>query len=114
MRFVAALSALVAAVLAHAADGQERVLLVPLDSRPAAGQFATMIGRMDSVDVRLPPYDSLGRFTSPGSPAAVLHWLETQDYHDVDAVIVSADMVAYGGLIASRVDDATESQALYR
>jgi hypothetical protein len=114
MRFVAALSALVAATAAFAATPQEKVLLVPLDSRPAASQFAYMIGRMASVDVKLPPYDTLGRFTNAGSPGSILHWLETQDYAGVDAVIVSADMIAYGGLIASRVDDTTESQAMYR
>ncbi len=114
MRFVAALSALVAAGGALAANPPERVLLVPLDSRPAAGQFAHMIGQMASVDVKLPPYDTLGRFTSAGSPGSILRWLETQDYRNVDAVIISTDMIAYGGLIASRVDESTLAQALFR
>ncbi len=114
MRYWAAAFALVAATLAGAAPPPGRVLLVPLDSRPAAGQFAYMMGRMASVDVKLPPYGSLGRFTSPGSPAAILDWLETQDYRTVDAVVVSTDMIAYGGLIASRIDDTSKSQAFYR
>lgn len=99
--------------VAGAADA-EKILLVPLDSRPAAGQFAQMIARMANVDVRLPEYSTLGRFTTPGSPAAILNWLQNQDFRNVRAVVVSADMVAYGGLIASRTDESTKAQALAR
>ncbi len=101
MRFIAAIALLAAACAARG----ERILLIPLDSRPAAGQFAQMIGRMASVDINMPPYDLLGRFTTPGSPDALLDWLKEQDYSDVSAVVVSTDMIAYGGLIASRVSD---------
>lgn len=92
----------------------ERILLVPLDSRPAAGQFAQMIGNMASVQVRQPEYSTLGRFTTPGDPDAILDWLARQDYHDVTAVIASADMIAYGGLIASRTLDTTKATAKSR
>jgi hypothetical protein len=92
----------------------EKILLVPIDSRPAAGQFAQMIAQMGNVDLRLPVYNQLGRFTSPGSPEAILHWLQIQDYTDVKAVVVSADMIAYGGLIASRVDGTSKATAQAR
>lgn len=97
-------------VCAHA----DRILLVPIDSRPAAGQFAQMIAQMGNVDLRLPIYSQLGRFTSPGSPEAILHWLQIQDYSDVKAVVISADMIAYGGLIASRTDATPKAVALAR
>lgn len=111
MRRLGALVLLFCAALGARA---ERILLVPLDSRPAAGQFAQMIGHMANVQVRLPEYTSLGRFTSPGSPATILAWLENQNFSDVSAVVVSADMIAYGGLIASRTDETTKRQALDR
>lgn len=82
----------------------ERILLVPLDSRPAAGQFAQMIARIAGQDLRMPPYETLGRFTNPGDPEAILHWLGSQDLNDVGTMVVSADMVAYGGLVASRAN----------
>jgi len=91
-----------------------KVLLVPLDSRPAAGQFAQMIGKMASTDVETPPVGELGRFTTPGQPDAVLDWLAGQDYTGVGAVVVSIDMVTYGGLIASRTDDVPFLQAELR
>lgn len=92
----------------------ERLLLVPLDSRPAAGQFAQMIAHMADVDLRLPEYNSLGRFTTPGSPSEILDWLQNQDYSDIKAVVVSADMIAYGGLIASRTDATSPQLAFER
>lgn len=113
MKFLAAAVLALAACLAQA----DRILLIPLDSRPATGQFAQMIARMASVDVNMPPYEDLGRFTNPGSPDRILNWLQNADYSDVSAVVVSTDMIAYGGLIASRVNDvsvATAQQRLLR
>lgn len=92
----------------------ERILLVPLDSRPAAGQFAQMMAHIANVDVMLPEYSTLGRFTTPGNPGAILNWLQNQNYKDVRAVVVSTDMIAYGGLIASRTGDIPKKVALER
>jgi hypothetical protein len=108
------MSFITALALAYAAQAQApipphlpspKVILIPLDSRPAAGQFAQMIGKMASTDVETPPVAELGRFTTPGQADAVLDWLAEQDYTGVGAVVVSADMVTYGGLIASRTND---------
>lgn len=88
----------------------EPLLLVPLDSRPAAGQFAQMIGRIAGEDIRMPPYGALGRFVNPGKPEEVLQWLSTQVGDEPRTLIVSADMICYGGLIASR--DGSVSQEL--
>lgn len=106
--------AVLAMVVACACTWAERILLIPLDSRPASGQFVSLIARMASVDVQSPPYEALGRFTSPGNPERILKWLEGQNFKDVSAVIISTDMIAYGGLIASRTDDVTLDQALGR
>jgi len=92
-------------LLAAAAVRAERILLVPLDSRPAAGQFAQLIGKIDGVEVRMPTYEALGRFTTQGNPDKILDWLEDQNLKDVSAMVVSTDMICYGGLIASRVYD---------
>lgn len=110
MRAILASWLLLVAVVARA----DRVLLVPLDSRPAAGQFAQMIAAMAGVDVRQPPYETLGRFTNPGSPEKILAWLETQSLADVDALVVSTDMIAYGGLIESRVHSVGYEESLKR
>ncbi len=92
----------------------DHIILIPLDSRPAAGQFAQMIGKIAACDVTMPPYDDLGRFTSPGKSDRILDWLASQDLHHVTAVIASADMVAYGGLIASRTPETAYELAIKR
>lgn len=100
--------------LAGASAQAGRILLVPLDSRPAAGQFAQMIARIANQDLRMPPYESLGRFTNPGSPDDILRWLSQQDLTNVDTAVVSADMVCYGGLVASRTTGTSAATALAR
>lgn len=110
MRLVCAALLALAASLCQAS----RILLVPLDNRPAAGQFAQMIADIDGANVQMPPYQFLGRFTTPGNPDAILQWLNEQDMSDVSSVVVSADMIAYGGLIASRTGDISKARALDR
>ncbi len=97
-----------------AVSSANRIILIPLDSRPAAGQFAQMIARIGGVDVRMPPYELLGRFVNPGKPDEILDWLEAQDFSDVTAIVASTDMVGYGGLIASREASVTATQAMAR
>lgn len=114
MRVKFAVGMVLAAAGAPGLSAAERILLIPLDSRPAAGHFAQMIGSMSGVDVQLPPLELLGRFTTPGQPEKLLEWLKAQDYSDVTAVVASIDMLAFGGLIASRTDQASLDQATQR
>ncbi len=92
----------------------KNILLIPVDDRPAVAQFAQMIGQMAGVKVTIPPKETLGQFLQPGNPNAILNWLQSQDINAYDAVIVSTDMIAYGGLIASRVDRSSYNLASIR
>lgn len=79
-----------------------RVLLVPIDDRPAVTQFTEWIARIADVEVLMPPRTLLGRFTKPGDSEQIARWLLTQDLRNVDAAVISIDMLAYGGLMTSR------------
>lgn len=92
----------------------DRVLLIPVDDRPATTQYAQLIGDLAGIEVVTPPQNLLGEFTQPGSPKGILNWMESQDLTQYDAVILSADMIAYGGLIASRVDRSSYNLAAQR
>jgi hypothetical protein len=98
---IALLSSLVAA--AGWAQPAKRVLLIPLDDRPSSLQFPTRIGAIGGVTVVTPPRALLGRFTEPGHPERIAAWILQQPLARFDAAIVSIDMLAYGGLVASRV-----------
>ncbi len=106
---VAILATLIATLAAA-----KQIILIPLDNRPAAGQFAQLIGRMAATSVIMPPEEYLGRYTTPGDPEAILGWLEKQDFSNVQALVVSTDMIAYGGLIASRTAETTAERAMER
>lgn len=92
----------------------KKIILIPLDGRPAAGQFAQMIGAINDSEVIIPPYELLGRFTNPGKVDKIFEWLEAQDLKDVGTIVASADMIAYGGLIASRVNETSVDVATTR
>jgi hypothetical protein len=92
----------------------KRIILIPLDDRPAATQFAQMIGSIADVEVVLPPAPMLGRFTKPGDPEAILAWLEQQDPKSLLAVILNTDMLTCGGLISSRLPDTPYRTAIQR
>ncbi|MBS1724489.1 MAG: DUF4127 family protein [Armatimonadetes bacterium] len=97
----------------HASTGVRRVLLVPLDDRPATTQFAQMIGDLADVRVDTPPGPLLGHFLQPGKPDSINSWL-SKNLADYDVLVVNADMIAYGGLIASRTDRSSYNLALGR
>jgi hypothetical protein len=55
---------------------------------------------------------TLGCFEVPGRPDTISRWLS--DLPEVEALIVSVDMLAYGGLVASRHASLAEDEALSR
>ncbi len=91
-----------------------RIALVPLDDRPVSLQYPQMMAGLAHAEVVAPPIEVLGRFTTPGDTAAIARWLRDQDWRDIDALVVSFDMLAYGGLVASRVHGVDEATALER
>ncbi len=91
-----------------------KMLLVPIDDRPATGQFAQMIAGIAGVRIELPPAHLLGQFLFPGDPEGILQWLGQQNLGQYQAVILSTDMIAFGGLIASRVPNVPTSVAIDR
>ncbi|MFN3729197.1 MAG: DUF4127 family protein [Fimbriimonadaceae bacterium] len=90
------------------------VRLAPLDNRPASLQYPQMIGAIAGVEVQTPPESVLGRFERPGNPDHVLVWLEAESRAALTPTIVSADMIAYGGLVASRTSATSEERAIER
>ncbi len=59
----------------------------------------------------LPPASPLGFFNTPGQPLALAQWIRDLP-RDVEALVVSVDMLAYGGLVASRRPTVPVEEAL--
>lgn len=102
-----------------------RLMLIPLDDRPSSVRFPVRIGAIAGAEVVTPPAALLGRFTQPADADAVRAWMRRQllgarttqgsATAPFDALIVSVDLLAYGGLVASRTNEhATLRQAIAR
>jgi len=89
------------------------IVLVPLDDRPVTLQLPVMLGRIAGVSVAAPPRSLLGRYLRFGEPDRVIAWLNAQA-PAADAYVLSSDMLAQGGLVASRVPGVTYADAYFR
>jgi hypothetical protein len=79
-------------------------VVVPLDDRPVTRQLPQMLGAIAGVRVAVPPRALTGNYLTPGDPDALVRWLSSAGAPAApSAYIVSNDMIAYGGLIASRI-----------
>lgn len=82
-----------------------KIALVPIDNRPVCYNLPIDIASIDdSMELFLPDKKLLGGLYSSANVDGILHWLEklTNSEHELDAIIVSLDTIAYGGLISSR------------
>src|SRR5262245_61364109 len=63
-----------------------------------------MLAEIAGAEPLLPPPAILSDFRKPAHTDALVAWL-TENGKELDALIVSCEMLGYGGLIASRVSD---------
>lgn len=82
----------------------QSVGILPLDDRPATRIFPERIAAIAGIRALTPPREALGNFRTAGGFEALQSWLLAAA-SAVDGLIVSADMLAYGGLVASRRAD---------
>jgi hypothetical protein len=102
-------------VLSFNSFGQrKKILFIPLDDRPPCLQFTEKMGLIGLTDVISPPRELLGKFTTAGDPDKIIEWVTRQNLETFDAAIISIDMLAYGGLVASRLYKSSLNEALTR
>lgn len=90
---------------------QPRLLVVPLDNRPANTYYPKMVGQAGGVEIILPPAHLIHHQTSFSTLNQLSNWiLENSD--DVDGFIIAADMITDGGLVNSRSSQQTMDAAL--
>jgi hypothetical protein len=89
-------------------------VVVPLDDRPVTAQLPRLLGAIAGARVVEPPRALLGNYLTPGDPEAILRWLRGDAPRGARAYVVSTDMIAYGGLIASRIPGTSRAVAYTR
>ncbi len=73
-----------------------------------------MLGRIAGVTIAEPPRALLGNYLTFGRPDAIAAWLNGAQARPASSVVVSTDMLAYGGLVASRVPGVSYADAYFR
>jgi hypothetical protein len=96
------------------AAGAPSVAFVPLDDRPVTAQLPVMLGRIAGQPLLLPPRASIGSYLEAGRPEEILRWLHSDQTAGVSALVASTDMIAYGGLVASRIPGVGPDEAVAR
>ena len=94
-----------------------RVLYVPLDDRPVNLTLPPLLAGIVDYEMAVPPRELLGSYRAPGRCEALAEWLMSQPSSQPDCLLLSLDMLLYGGLVASRsplvpVEQATRRLAL--
>ena len=84
------------------------IIILPLDARPVCYQLVKQLAHIGDFRILLPPAEQLGHLKKAANLEFIDTWLSAtlKDYPD-SPVILSADMLLYGGLIAGRVNEYT-------
>jgi len=78
-----------------------KIAYVPLDDRPCNLKFPQKLAEIAGERLLVPPKEILGQFKTPGDCEKIISWL-LEISTQVQSIVVSAEMLAFGGLIASR------------
>ena len=86
-----------------------KIGFVPIDNRPVCYALPKMIAEIDeAIEFFIPPREFLGDLTRYADCEKILGWLKSLP--KMDAIIISLDTLAYGGLISSRRSQDTFEQ----
>ena len=78
-----------------------KICFIPIDNRPVCYNLAKDICAIDEdIELFIPPRDYLGSLTKYADTDIIFDWLH--HLPSMDAMIISLDTLAYGGLIPSR------------
>ena len=78
-----------------------KICVIPIDNRPVCYDLIKNIVAIDeAIELLIPPIDYLGDLKKTANIEQILDWLNS--FQECDAIILSLDTIAYGGLIPSR------------
>ncbi|WP_308635703.1 DUF4127 family protein [Paenibacillus silvisoli] len=88
-----------------------QVAYLPLDERPCNVQYPLELARLGGMTVTSPPKAILGNKKKPAEHSGIKHWL-LETAGNADVLIVSIDMLVYGGIVPSRLHHFSQEEAL--
>ncbi|SHO43062.1 DUF4127 family protein [Anaerocolumna xylanovorans] len=81
---------------------KKKIVLLPLDERPCNYSFPYRLFEHEDIDIVRP--ENLGHKKEPADVLTVAEFLK-KECKDADGLVLSVDMLLYGGLVPSRIHD---------
>lgn len=91
----------------------QTIMYVPFDNRPVSLDYVIDTVAKSGLEILVPPEDDLANRTKSGNPNILWQWV-FEHANEADSIVVSADALVYGGLVASRTHDLKEDVLLAR
>lgn len=86
-----------------------KIIYLPLDERPCNAVYPELMTQpLGTVTLITPPLALLGKKKTPADPEALFTFIE-QNIEGADALVVSLEMLIYGGLLPSRLHHTSET-----
>lgn len=95
------LAAVLICLLAASSVSAQTIVYIPIDDRPVNLEYVVDTAKAAGIDIVAPPPALLGSRTQRGDAERLWEWLWDQAL-TADGVVVSADSLLYGSLVASR------------
>lgn len=91
----------------------KNVVYVPLDERPCNYQYPKSLASMTDIEMIIPDREMLGSMKVPANVPNLLDWI-SQEVQAASHLIVSIDMLVYGGIVPSRLHQLSAEECLTR
>ena len=79
-----------------------RIVFLPVDERFCTRDYFILACKAMNIEIITPPKDLLGKKKVPPDMEVLLSWLD-KNIQPADLLVISIDMLVYGGLIPSRI-----------
>jgi len=88
-------------LVVHELGYAQTIMYVPFDNRPVSLDYVVDTVAKGGFEILVPPEDYLANRNKNANPDILWKWV-FEHAHEADAIVVSADALVYGGLVASR------------
>lgn len=97
----------------HVSGYAQTIMYVPFDNRPVSAAYAVDTVVKGGFEVLVPPEKELANRTQSANPEVLWEWVFA-NAKSADSIVVSADALVYGGLVASRTHELSDDVLLER
>lgn len=88
-------------------------MYIPLDERPCNAQYPQLLANMTELELLVPEKTILGNMKNPAHTDSLVSWMD-QKIKSVSHLLVSIDMLVYGGIVPSRLHQLTYETCMKR